>query len=142
MTSTQDLPGDIPTLTSAVVADMLGVEPSRVKQLVKERVLIGVRKGGDVLVPAECLMELPADQQSVVELKGRGTEEPRSVRVTHEPLRYLRGTVLLLEDGGYTRKEIFQWLWGDNAWLEARPIDLMRNGGHKQVNRIASTQAW
>lgn len=128
----------IPTLSTAEVADRLGVEKSRVGRLVQERALIALPNSTVLRIPEECLIELPADRQYVAELRQSGTDEPLLTRVTHEVLSHLRGTVLLLEDGRYTPEEVVTWLWSDNDWLSARPIDLLRAGSHRQVNRVAA----
>ena len=123
-------------------ADRLGVEQSRIKQLIRERQILGLRVKGESYVFDETLAELAPEDQRVAELQHPGSKEPRLVRITHEPLPSLRGTALLLEDGGYSYEELIDWLWRDNPWLQGRPIDLLRSGAHKQVNKVASTEAW
>lgn len=128
----------IPTLSTAEVARRLGVEKSRVGRLVQERTLVALPGSAVLRIPEECLVELPGDRQYVTELRQSGTDEPLLTRVTHEVLPHLRGTVLLLEDGKYTPEEVVAWLWSDNDWLPERPIDLLRRGSHKQVNKVAA----
>lgn len=103
---------------------------------------MSVEVAGQRMIPAECLVELPADRHYAVELKAPEEGKVRVVRATHEPLPHLRGTALVLHDGGYTDEEIVRWLWEPNRWLDARPIEALRRGSHKAVNRVASTQAW
>ncbi|WP_129587566.1 Rv2175c family DNA-binding protein [Actinomyces minihominis] len=132
----------IPHISVTEAADRIGVEKSRIKQLVNERHILALKSRGERRVLEETLQALPPEDQYVAELRQQGSSEPRLVRVTDEPLATLRGTVLLLEDGGYTNEELVDWLWRDNPWLQARPIDKLREGSHKQVNRVAATESW
>ncbi len=138
----EELLENIPHVSVQDTADRLGVEPSRIKQLIKENVLLGLRHGGELHILEETLVELPANRQFVAELRTPGSDEPRLVRATDEPLPTLRGSVMLLADGGFSNEEIIDWLWTENPWLEARPIQMLREGSHRAVNRVAATQAW
>ena len=141
-TSASELLERIPHIPAKEAADRLGVEPSRIKQLIRERQILGLRVNGQRYVLDETLVELPPERQHVAELQRPSMKEPRIVRVTDEPLPALRGTALLLEDGGYSYEELVDWIWRDNPWLQGRPIDLLRSGAHKQVNKVAATEAW
>ncbi len=132
----------IPHISVTEAADRIGVEKSRIKQLVRERHILALKSGGERRVLEETLQALPPEGQYVAELRQKDSTEPRLIRVTDEPLPTLRGTVLLLEDGGYTNEELVDWLWRENPWLQARPIDKLREGSHKQVNRVAATESW
>ena len=138
----QELLNRIPNVSAAEAAERLGIEPHRIKQLLSERTLLALRVQGGPRILEETLIELPAAEQFVAEVAQKGSDEPRLVRVTHEPLKGLRGTVLLLEDGGFSPEETVAWLWSPNEELEGRPIDLLVQGSHKRVNRVASALAW
>lgn len=133
-----DLFTTIPTFSAAEVAQRLGVEKSRVGRLVQERALVALPNTQVLAIPKDCLVELDAEDQYVSELRRRNSEEPLLVRVTHQVVPHLRGTVLVLEDSRHTPEEIVAWLWGNNDWLGAKPIDLLRQGSHKKVNQIAA----
>lgn len=133
-----DLFTAIPTFSAAEVAHRLGVEKSRVGRLVQEGTLIALPNTPVLAIPTDCLIELDAEDQYVSELRRRNSEEPLLVRVTHQVVPHLRGTVLVLEDSRHTPQEIVAWLWSDNEWLGAKPIDLLRQGSHKKVNQIAA----
>lgn len=101
-------------LTLSDTARALGVSPNRVRQLVRERQLIAVRRAetGEVSVPAEFLH----DGQVV---KG------------------LPGTLTLLFDHGLTDPEVVEWLFTADDSLPGRPIDALREDRGKEVRRRA-----
>lgn len=140
--SAQELLDQIPHISVTQAADRLGVERSRVKQLVNERRILALRGPSGLRILEESLAELPAQEQYATELSNPDSEHPRLVRVTDKPVAALRGTVILLEDGGFSNEEVVDWLWSTNPLLERRAIDLLRSGAHKAVNRLAATQAW
>lgn len=138
----QELLTDIPHVNLSDVADRLGVEESRVKQLVKERRVLALDGDEGLQVLEQSLVELPPEEQYATEVSDRDSEGMRLVRVTDEPLPSLRGTVTVLEDGGYSNEELIEWLWTDNPYLEGKPIDFLRSGERKAVNRLAASQSW
>lgn len=113
---------DITLLSSDEVCRLLGIEERRLKQLLRDRVLIEVRgEGGERGIPREVIV------------KGSNG---------WEPLPVLQGTLTLLADDGFTPEESVAWLYAMQDELGERPIDAMTSGRHHRVNRIASTLAF
>ncbi|WP_115727471.1 Rv2175c family DNA-binding protein [Actinomyces culturomici] len=109
------------TLSADEAARLLGIEPRRIKQLVRDRVLF--------TVPTET---------------GRGI--PREILVKGEngwePLFSLPGTLTLLADDGFTDDEAAAWLYTHQDELGETPMAAMLAGRHHRVNAIASTLAF
>lgn len=93
------------------VADYLGITPTKVRQLLEERLLLGSRRSGVLLIPRKL--------------------------VEGGVLKELPGTATLLMDGGFSLDETLDWLLGDNDEIGTAPIDALRAGRKKEVRRIA-----
>lgn len=113
---------DITVLPTDEVCRLLGIEERRLKQLIRDRVLIEAR--GD-----DGVRGVPQD----VLVKGANG---------WEPLPFLQGTLTLLADDGFTAEESLAWLYAEQDELGERPIDALTSGRHHRVNRIASTLAF
>ena len=93
---------DITLLSIEDVCRLLGIEERRLKQLIRDRVLIDGRDAsGTRGVPQELLV------------KGANG---------WEPLPFLQGTLTLLADDGFTPEESLSWLYEVQDELGARPI--------------------
>ncbi|MDU0967708.1 MAG: Rv2175c family DNA-binding protein [Actinomycetaceae bacterium] len=104
------------------IAERLGVKYTRVRQLVADHKLLAYRNDDGILVvPEVCLVE----------------EDGRTI-----PLPDLRGTLLTLLDGGFTTEEAGRWLLTPHPVLGREPIELLREGAHKRVNRQARAEAF
>ena len=113
---------DISVLSADEVCRLLGIEERRLKQLIRDRVLIEERTArGERGIPREVIV------------KGANG---------WEPLQVLQGTLTLLADDGFTPEESLEWLYTLQDELGERPIDAMTSGRHHRVNRIASTLAF
>jgi hypothetical protein len=112
-----ELSADVATLPAAEVAGQLGLPVSRIHQLVRDGQLLSIRRGGEVLVPADFL-----DGPNVV--KG------------------LSGTITVLRDGGYSDTDILRWLFADEDSLPGTPIASLRAGRHREVKRRAQAMAF
>lgn len=101
-------------LTQAEVARRLGVTPGHVRQLLRARELVGVRRGpgGAVEIPADLL-----DGDRV--LKG------------------LPGCLTLLHDAGYDAAESIRWLATVDDALGEPPLAALHARRHKVVHRRA-----
>jgi hypothetical protein len=93
------------------VAERLGTTPTKVRQLLEERLLLGSRRTGVLLIP--------------------------EVMVEGGTLNELPGTATLLLDGGFSLDEALDWLIEDSEELGASPIAALRQGRKKEVRRIA-----
>ncbi|MBB4915924.1 Rv2175c family DNA-binding protein [Streptosporangium saharense] len=113
---TDQLVGEWLTLTE--VARRLNLSTGRAKQLLKDRKLIGVRRGGgEPQVPAAFL----ADGDVV---KG------------------LPGTLTVLLDAGYDDVESLRWLFTPDETLPGSPVDAIVAGRHTEVKRRAQALAF
>lgn len=113
---------DMTLLPTGEVCRLLGIEERRLKQLIRDRVLIDARGADGV----------------------RGIPEEMVVKGDNgwEPLAVLQGTLTLLADDGFTAEESLDWLYSVQDELGERPIDALVGGRHHRVNRIASTLAF
>ncbi len=105
-------------LTLPEVAEQLRVPVSRIKQLLRDRKLVGVqRPDGSFGVPAEFL---DGDQM----------------------VRGLHGTLTLLFDCGFTEVEALRWLFTVDETLPGRPIEAIAAHRSTEVNRRAQSLAF
>lgn len=105
-------------LSAKQAAEMLNVPRTRIKQLESEGSLVTINEGGKAHVPAGFLVEVDGQW---------------------EVLESLRGTVTLLRDAGFSSAEMVEWLFAVEDELGCAPIDSLRVGSARQVNRIAQT---
>nr|WP_202495786.1 Rv2175c family DNA-binding protein [Streptomyces sp. SID4982] len=105
-------------LTLPDIAEMLDVEVTRVRQLVKEGQIIAVRRGENraLHVPAAFI-----DEDKVV--KG------------------LTGTLTLLRDNGFTDEEMIEWLFTPDASLPGTPAQALSENRGTEVKRRAQALA-
>lgn len=96
------------------VADQIHTEVGKVRRMLQERVLIGLRRGERKIlcVPAELIKD-------------------------GAPLPDLQGTLIVLHDAGYTDEEALRWLFTDDDY-PGPPVDALRSGkGKTEVRRRA-----
>ena len=99
------------------VAQRLGLPITRVHQMMRDGQLMGIRRGGIVLIPAEFL-----SGDAVV--KG------------------LPGTITLLRDSGYSAEEILRWLFTAEDSLPGTPIGALRTNRGREVKRRAQAMGF
>jgi Rv2175c C-terminal domain of unknown function/Sigma-70, region 4 len=105
-------------LTLSDVADQLGIPLGRVKQLLRDRKLLAVKRPeGTLAVPASFL-----DGKQVV--KGLG------------------GTLTLLFDCGFDEPDALRWLFTADETLPGTPIDAIVKRRATEVNRRAQALAF
>ncbi|MFC0861041.1 Rv2175c family DNA-binding protein [Sphaerimonospora cavernae] len=108
---TDQLVGEWLPLSEA--AKSLGLTIGRVKQLLKDKKLVGVRRGGgEPQVPAVFI-------------------------AAGDVLKGLPGTLTVLADAGYDSVESIRWLFTPDDSLPGSPIDAIRAGRHTEVKRRA-----
>lgn len=103
-------------LTVPDLAERLGITATRVRRLIEDRHLVAVRRDGVLKVP-----EVFLDDEG--------------------PMPELRGTVILLNDSGFTDDAAVQWLLAEEDSLVAAPIDALRAGRKAEVRRVAQALA-
>ncbi|MGW9021190.1 Rv2175c family DNA-binding protein [Leucobacter chromiiresistens] len=106
-----------PMLSVAELVDRLGITPGRLHRLIEDHVLASVRIDGAVRVPAEFLQG-------------------------DEPLPSLRGTLLVLNDAGFSEEEAVLWMLSVNEELGERPIDSLQSGRKSAVRRATQALAF
>lgn len=111
---------DVELLALPEVAQRLDLTATRVHQMFREGQLLAVRRGGELVVPAEFLA--PGEQGAVV--KG------------------LVGTVTLLRDAGYADEEILRWLFTEDETLPGSPIKALRSNRGREVKRRAQAMGF
>ena len=104
------------TLTPAEVAQVLGVSPNRVRQLLRDSRLMAVPGSGNGKIPAEFL------QDGAV-------------------LKHLPGLLTVLRDGGFNDQEAFDWLFEEDPSLPGTPVQALRDNRHTEVTRRAQALA-
>ena len=105
-------------LTLPQVAKSLDLSIGRTKQLLKERKLLGMRRGpGGPQVPALFLHE-------------------------GEVVKGLAGTLTLLMDAGYDDNEALRWLFTPDDSLPGSPAQAFKEGRHTEVRRRAQALAF
>ncbi|MEU1806092.1 MULTISPECIES: Rv2175c family DNA-binding protein [unclassified Streptomyces] len=105
-------------LTLPDVADRLGVEVTRVRQLVKEGQLIAVRRGENRV------LQVPED------FVGDG-----------KVVKGLVGTLTLLKDDGFSDEEMLEWLFTPDPSLPGTPAQALRENRGTEVKRRAQALA-
>lgn len=108
---------DVPWITVPEVAERLGVKATQVHRLIEDRALLASRIDGVLKVPEAFLNG-------------------------GEPLRELRGTIVLLLDSGFSEDEAIAWLLGEEDSLGTSPIEALRSGRKAEVRRIAQALAF
>jgi len=105
-------PSGLQTLTVPDVAELLGVQVTKVRRLIEDRHLLATRVDGVLRIPADFF---------------------RDGYVLSE----LHGTFVLLHDVGFSDSEIFDWMFSPEESLKATPIEALRAGRKAEVRRVA-----
>ncbi|HWU47164.1 MAG TPA: Rv2175c family DNA-binding protein [Humibacter sp.] len=103
-------------LTIPDLVDLLGIGVGRVRRLIEDRHLLAVRVDGVLRVPADFIRD-------------------------GEPLSELRGTLIVLADGGFSDEEAMTWLLSEDDSLGVAPIDALLAGRKAEVRRVAQALA-
>lgn len=103
-------------LTVPDVCERLGLTPGKVHRLVEERVLLGLKQGGVFRIPEAFLDGA-------------------------EPLPGLKGTAIVLLDGGFSEEGAIEWLFDHHDVLDTSPIHALRQGRKTEVRRLAQALA-
>lgn len=106
-------------LTMNQAAELLGIYPHRMKQLLRDHLLFAVQsEEGRWMIPAVTIVDSPEGWI---------------------PMFNLPGTLTLLADAGYNQEETARWMYTYNEELEETPIEALVQGRHHRVNNIART---
>ncbi|GHH74282.1 transcriptional regulator [Streptomyces sulfonofaciens] len=105
-------------LTLPDIAEMLGAEVTRVRQLVKEGQLIAVRRG-----------------------ENRALHVPAAFIDGDKVVKGLTGTLTLLRDDGFTDEEMLEWLFTPDPTLPGTPAQALGENRGTEVKRRAQALA-
>lgn len=103
-------------LTLPELVERLDVPLGRVRRLLDERYLVGSRRGGPLAVPEVFLAD-------------------------DAPLSSLRGTVIALQDAGFSDDELIDWLLAPEDSIGIAPIEALHQGRKSEVRRVARALA-
>jgi excisionase family DNA binding protein len=103
-------------LTVPEIAERLGIDVTKVRQLLRERKLVGVRRAGVLRVPAAFI-------QDDAVLKG------------------LPGTLTVLSDCGFSDDEALRWLFTAEDSLPGSPVQALVENRGTEVKRRAQALA-
>lgn len=106
------MPDDIRWLTIPDLTELLGLKVSQVRRMIEDRALLASRVDGVWRVPELFIMN-------------------------GEPVRELKGTLIVLGDRGYSDEEAMHWLLNEEESLGVPPIDALRAGRKAEVRRVA-----
>lgn len=107
---------DTAWLSVPEVCERLALTPGKVHRLVEDKALLGRKDNGVFKIPEAFLDE-------------------------SAPVGDLKGTALLLIDGGFSPEDALQWLLQAHEVLGTTPIEAIRNGHKTEVRRLAQTLA-
>lgn len=107
---TDALAGEWLTLQEAT--ERLGIKPARIKQLLSERRLLSVRRGGKPMVPAAFIQD-------------------------GQVIKGLSGTLTLLSDAGFDDVETMRWLFTADDTLPGTPVQALSENRGTEVRRRA-----
>ena len=100
------------------VADALGTDVLKVRQMLRDGGLLGVRgEDGILRIPAEFIRDGAV-------LKG------------------LAGTLTLLRDNGFDDQAALRWLYADDDTLPGSPVQALAGNRLREVRRRAQATAW
>ncbi len=104
-------------VTVPELVDRLGLSPGKIHRLIEDRHLLAVRRDNVLVVPEDFLDG-------------------------NEPLKDLRGTLMLLADDGFSDDEAMRWMLDDDETLGTSPIAALRSGRKAEVRRVAQALAF
>lgn len=104
-------------LTVPDLVEVLHLSPGKVHRLLEDRHLLAVRRNKVLVVPEEFVHD-------------------------GEPLKDLRGTLMLLADDGFSDDEAMEWMLTANELLGVAPVVALRVGRKAEVRRVAQALAF
>lgn len=122
-------------LTVPDAADELGIDAGKVRRLLKERRLAGVRRGEPPVLSIPAAFLVPVDAAN----PGTDPHADEDDRPTASStvLASLQGTLTVLGDAGFSDEEALVWLFTADDSLPGRPVDALRAGHKTEVRRRA-----
>ncbi|MCK6080436.1 DNA-binding protein [Microbacterium sp. EYE_5] len=108
----------VPTewLSLPELVELTGEPLGRVRRMLDEHQLVASRRHGAPRVPSVFLVD-------------------------GAPLTSLRGTVIVLQDAGFSDDELIDWLLAPEESIGSAPIEALRQGRKSEVRRVAQSLA-
>jgi hypothetical protein len=103
-------------LTVIEAGELLGIQPGKVRRLIEEHHLIGIKRDGVLMIPSELIID-------------------------GEPLASLRGTIMVLLDDGFSLGGSIDWLYTVEESLKTTPMQALIAGRKAEVRRLAQSLA-
>ncbi len=97
-------------------ADLLNVQPGRVRRLIEEHHLFAIRREGVQKIPAHLIVD-------------------------GETLPGVQGSIIVLLDSGFDLDSAVKWLYTPDSALESTPINSLIKGRKTEVRRLAQMLA-
>ena len=113
------------------VADRLGLDAGKVRRLLQERRLVGVRRGDPPVLSVPAAFLVPGHLANPAAPTQPSPETPWTV------LASLQGTLTVLTDDGFSDAEAIAWLFTPEESLGVAPIEALRAGRKTEVRRVA-----
>jgi hypothetical protein len=127
-------------LTVPDVADELGVDAGKVRRLLKERRLIGIRRGDPPVLSIPAAFLVPVDATNPPADEHADDDDNDAAPPRAAVMAWLQGTVSVLGDAGFSDAEAIAWLFTEDESLPGRPVDALRSGHKTEVRRRAQAQ--
>lgn len=121
-------------LTLPDVAERLGVEPGKVRRLLQEGKLVGVRRGDPPVLSVPAAFLVPGHLANPA-APSRAVDGPEWT-----VLAALAGTLTVLADGGFSAQDAIAWLFTPDDSLPGTPIEALRAGRKTEVRRRAQAE--
>lgn len=120
-------------LTLPDIAERVGLDVGKVRRLVQERRIVGVRRGDPRVFQVPEAFLVPGHLANPAQ-PARSADEEWTV------LASLQGTLTVLADAGFSDEEAIAWLFTPDDSLPGTPIDALRAGRKTEVRRRAQAE--
>lgn len=116
MTDVPATPATVAWLTMPELVEALGEPLGRIRRLLDDHHLVGSKRHGAFAVPEVFIVD-------------------------GAPLASLRGTIIVLQDAGFSDDELIDWLLAEEESIGLAPIEALRRGLKSEVRRVAQSLA-
>lgn len=121
-------------LTVPDLAERLGLDGGRVRRLLQEGKLVGVRRGEPAVLSVPAAFVVPGHLANPA-APSRAADTPEWT-----VLASLQGTLTVLSDAGFAPAEAIAWLFTRDESLAGTPIEALRAGRKTEVRRLAQAE--
>ena len=124
-------------LTVPDVAERLGQDPGKVRRMLQERRLVGVRRGSPPVVSVPARFLVPAHLENPANVRPVAVDDEGPAWAV---LGALQGTLNVLADVGLVDEDAIEWLFTPDDSLPGAPIDALLAGRKTEVRRRAQAE--